>query len=140
VDPRDVAGDPSSYILSFSFWDVKNLLDIGAEGGTYVYSSSEAFTEEVEFDFIRLWEWLRFFKFKVAGFRIENSGDRHYPEFDRGYHASGHASPEELLKIVEETDPEIIIPVHTEHPEFFKENVRGREVRLVGNGGKIKIS
>jgi ribonuclease J len=57
-------------------------------------------------------------------------------EFDRGYHASGHASPEELLNIVEETDPEIIIPVHTEHPEFFKENVRGREVRLVENGGK----
>ena len=140
VDPRDVTGDPSSYILSFSFWDVKNLLDIGAEGGTYVYSSSEAFTEEVEFDFIRLWEWLRFFKFNVAGFRIESSGDRRYPEFDRGYHASGHASPEELLRIVEETGPEIVIPVHTEHPEFFKKNVRGRKVRLVENGGKIKIS
>lgn len=135
IDSKDVASDPSSYILCFSFWDMKNLLDIKPEGGTYIYSSSEAFTEEAVFDFVRLWEWLKFFDFEVVGFKIEEGK----PEFERGYHASGHASPGELLAAVEEIDPEIVVPIHTEEPGFYKEKLKGRDVKLVKNGEKIKI-
>jgi len=106
-----------------------------SDGGTYIHSSSEAFTEEDVFDFVRLWEWLKFFGFKVAGFKVE----RGKVKFERGYRASGHASSEELLQVVEVTNPKIVVPVHTENPEFFEKNVKNCEVRLVRNGGKIEI-
>ncbi len=46
LDPKDIATAPESYILGFSFWDMKHLLDIKPSGGTYIYSSSEAYSEE----------------------------------------------------------------------------------------------
>jgi ribonuclease J len=46
VDPSEIAGSPESYIVCFSFWDMSRLLDIRPDGGTYIYSSSEAYTEE----------------------------------------------------------------------------------------------
>ncbi|MEM2865730.1 MAG: ribonuclease J [Candidatus Hadarchaeales archaeon] len=137
LDPMDVAKNPEAYILCFSFWDIKNLLDIGTRGGTYIYSGSEAFNEEAEFDFCRLWEWLRLFGLRVFGFRIDESTGK--PQFDPGFHASGHASPEELLYMVEEIGPKVVVPVHTENPEFFRENVKNREVLLIKNGDRIKI-
>ncbi|KKL09781.1 hypothetical protein LCGC14_2562420 [marine sediment metagenome] len=43
------------------------------------------------------------------------------PVFTRGFHASGHASENELEWIINKIDPDIIIPVHTENLEWFKE-------------------
>jgi hypothetical protein len=37
----------ASFILCFSFFDMKHLLDIKPEGGTYIYSACEAFNEGV---------------------------------------------------------------------------------------------
>ena len=51
VSARQVHNSPGDYVLCFSFWDAKNLVDINVHGGTYVYSSSEAYTEEQEMDF-----------------------------------------------------------------------------------------
>ncbi|MEM2978592.1 MAG: MBL fold metallo-hydrolase RNA specificity domain-containing protein, partial [Candidatus Hadarchaeales archaeon] len=83
------------------------------------------------------WEWLRLFGLRVFGFRIDESTGK--PQFDPGFHASGHASPEELLYMVEEIGPKVVVPVHTENPEFFRENVKNREVLLIKNGDRIKI-
>jgi ribonuclease J len=47
-------------------------------------------------------------------------GDPPKPQFIKGFHASGHLSQEDLVKIVEEIDPDTIIPIHTQHPEWFK--------------------
>ncbi len=56
------------------------------------------------------------------------------PSFERGYHASGHASGEELLRMVEEIQPEVVIPVHTGRPEFFVERLSGVRVALPMKG------
>lgn len=139
LDPVDIAKAPESYILCFSFWDVKHLLDIKPSGGTYIYSSSEAYSEEQVIDFRRLWNWLRFFKFKVRGFKIIERDGKEMPEFERGYHASGHASASELLRIVEGIAPEIVVPVHSENPEFFAENLEGFKVVLAEEGRRIEV-
>ncbi|MEA3295042.1 MAG: MBL fold metallo-hydrolase RNA specificity domain-containing protein [Euryarchaeota archaeon] len=34
-------------------------------------------------------------------------------------HASGHASADEIKKMVEIIDPQNLIPIHTQHPELF---------------------
>ena len=43
LNPIDIAKEPNRYILCFSLYDLKNLLDIKPTNGTYIYSSSEAF-------------------------------------------------------------------------------------------------
>jgi ribonuclease J len=98
---------------------MKHLLDIKPDGGTYVYSSSEAWSEEQNVDFVRLGQWLDFFKMKSYGFSIVAKDDVLKPEFTKGYHASGHASMSDLEHVISEIDPEVIIPVHTENPTWF---------------------
>ena len=110
------------------------MLDIKPEGGTYIYSSSEAHNEEQVIDLLRLHNWLRLFNFNVRGFDIVEKQGKPVPTFERGYHASGHASGEEIIRMVEEIQPELVIPVHTEKPEFFEERVSGVRVEVVGEG------
>ncbi len=129
IDPNEIRKNPRNYILCFSFYDMKNLLDIKPEGGAYIYSASEAFSEEQEFDFLRLYNWLRTFNLRVYGFKMEEGG-RAVPKFEKGYHASGHISREDLRWMIERIDPEVIIPVHTENPKWFAENFDGvKEIR-----------
>jgi len=140
LDPEDIAKAPESYLLCFSFWGMKHLLDIKPVRGTYIYSSSEAYNEEQVIDFRRLWNWLQFFNFKVRGFKMVEKEGKELPEFEKGYHASGHASAGELLRIVREIDPGIVLPVHTEHPEFFVENLKEYQVVLAEEGKRIEIN
>ena len=137
ICPKDIMQDPSQYILCFSFFDLKHLLDIKPKGGSYIYSSSEAFSEEQSFDFIRLGHWLDFFKLKTYGFKLEKVDGNLYPIFEKGFHASGHASGEEIVGLIERVDPDIIIPVHTEKPIWFKE--RFDNVILPEEGASIPL-
>ncbi|MFQ5822129.1 MAG: MBL fold metallo-hydrolase RNA specificity domain-containing protein [Candidatus Heimdallarchaeota archaeon] len=139
LDPNDIGEAPENYILCLSFWDMKHLLDIKPEGGTYIYSSSEAYTEEQVIDFRRLWNWLKFFNFTVKGFNIIEKGGRILPEFEEGYHASGHISAEGLLQMIHGINPEIVIPVHTENPEFFN-NLKEYRVILPEEGQKFELN
>jgi ribonuclease J len=115
-----ISEDPEEYILCFSFLDMKHLLDIKPKGGIYIYSSSEFFTEEQEIDFKRLGKWLDFFELEPYGFKIVGKGDGAKPEITKGYHASGHASTSDIEQMIDQIDPDKIVPVHTEHPEWFK--------------------
>ena len=106
---------PWEHILCFSSYDMGNLLDIKPKGGRYIYSSSEAHSEDQVFDFVRLHRWISRFGMEVSGFH-EKKGN---VTFESGYHASGHASADDLVDVVETIDPELVIPVHTFRPEFF---------------------
>ena len=70
--------------------------------------------------FKRLNEWLKFFRLESLGFRIVQKGEVLRPEFTEGYHASGHVSQDDLQRIIDEIDPDVLIPVHTQHPEAFE--------------------
>ena len=108
------------------------------EEGIYVYSTSEAFSEEMEIDVRRLKNWLDFFRIKPVGFDVNRRGQL---EFTKGYHASGHISGDELIEVVNRIKPQILIPVHTEKPELFREKLSGEpiEVRLPEEGIPIKL-
>ena len=128
VDPKEIAMHPWEHILCFSSYDMSNLLDIKPEGGRYIYSSSEAHSEDQVFDFVRLHRWITRFGMEVCGFR-EREGN---VAFEPGYHASGHASANDLVYVVETIDPDLVIPVHTFRPEFFKEMDRKVALPLPG--------
>lgn len=138
LGPKDISKEPEKYLLCYSFWDMKHLLDIKPKNGSYIYSSSEAYNEEQIIDFFRLWNWLQFFNLKVRGFKIASREGKAQPEFEKGYHASGHASTSELLKIIREIDPEIVLPIHTENPEYFAENLEYKVV-LPEEGKRIEV-
>jgi ribonuclease J len=92
VRAYDIAADPGRYLLH---------LDVGAV--------SEPFNMEMELDKNRLRRWLQHFGVNP-------------PDFEPRYaHASGHASGPELLEMIREIRPKMLVPVHTEHPELFAE-------------------
>ncbi len=134
VSHKELRQNPDGYILCFSFFDMKHLLDIKPEGGVYIYSSCEAFDEEMEIDFRRLWQWIRRFGMETRGFSLD---EKHKPVFDSRYHASGHASREDLAWIIDEVDPEILIPVHTTAHQWFRDNFEG--VRVMKDGERLEL-
>jgi ribonuclease J len=119
VSHDSIRDSPEEYILCFSFFDMRHLLDIKPEGGAYIYSACEAFNEEMEIDFRRLWQWLRRFGIISRGFSLDGKGEL---IFERRYHASGHAPGEDIAWAIEQIDPDVIVPVHTEAEEWFAES------------------
>ncbi|HJW88086.1 MAG TPA: MBL fold metallo-hydrolase RNA specificity domain-containing protein, partial [Dehalococcoidia bacterium] len=139
VGPREVRACPQDYILCFSFWDINELIDIHPQGGTYIYSSSEAFSEEQRMDIRRLNNWLEHFAMDAVGLPDEETGK--IPPEQKGFHASGHASGPELLGMIREIQPEVLLPIHTEKPEYFLEALAGTgiEVRLPELGKAMEL-
>jgi len=138
VGPDEVRRRPGEYILAFSLWDMPDLLDIEhlmgeAPGGVYVYSNSKAYDEEQKVDLVRLWNWIRHFGIEPVGLQpVARDAAGRVTEVDvtPGYHASGHASGPELLRLVTEVRPEILIPIHTEHPTWWVEQLKGTGIQV----------
>lgn len=100
------------------FWDISNLVDLEPTGGIYLYSSAEAHSEEMLLDHQRLENWIRHFGLEpVGGLPGEVPEGRR-----RGFHASGHISGAELeQEVINAIEPRLIVPVHTEHMDWFRE-------------------
>jgi ribonuclease J len=132
VTPREVEESPDKFVLCFSFWDVKNLVDIKPQGGKYVYSSSEAYTEEQRLDLERLHNWLRHFEMEGVGLPLDDRGDRFdFDPKEEGLHASGHASGADLVWLVKEIAPRTMVPIHTENPGYFVEALAGEPIEVL---------
>ena len=129
VTHTSIREHPDEYILCFSFFDMKHLLDIKPDGGTYIYSACEAFNEEMEIDFKRLWHWLKRFNINSCGFSLDEDGA---PCFEKRYHASGHASEEDITWAIDQIDPDYIVPIHTEARDWFVKSFE--DVILVEEG------
>jgi ribonuclease J len=128
----DVHSTQDQFILCFSFFDLNELPSISPKpGGLYLYSSSEPHDEEQEIDFRRLHNWLKHFEFRSFGLPIEKNGEWYIPEDERGLHASGHACGLDLLKIAQTINPRVLIPVHSEYPGFFTENISTGKTEVV---------
>ncbi|MGQ9525025.1 MAG: MBL fold metallo-hydrolase [Armatimonadota bacterium] len=112
---KEVMSDPDRHVVITSDGPITllQLLEPGGRiGGTYVYGKSEPFTEEMEFSFERLRNWL-----SLCEMGLEYA------------HASGHASRSDLERFVEVVQPRVVIPVHTASDRAF-EGCAPRIVRL----------
>jgi ribonuclease J len=94
------------YIFHCDFWNFTDLIDIKPKNASYFYSHGDPFSEEGVIDFNRMMEWVKKFELKFYQF-----------------HASGHAPQSELKRIVEEISPDVVIPIHSEEPEKYKDLV-----------------
>ncbi len=137
VTPEQVLRNPSAYILAFSLYDMNDHLDLAsAEGATYIYSSTEAHGEDQRMDMWRLWNWTQHCGMAVHGFRWVGDDERGNVEFSGTLHASGHISTDDLLWLLKEIKPRYVLPIHTQHREWFAESLRMEptEVVLTENG------
>ena len=46
-------------------------------------------------------------------------------------HASGHAMPHHLINFINSVNPKYLIPVHTEHPHFFKTFFKNSDIDVI---------
>jgi len=130
VKAEEVGRCQDDHILCFSFFDINELPSIRPqEGSLYLYSSSEPHNEEQRLDFYRLHQWLEHFRMRGIGLPREELGWK-VPQAEQGLHASGHATGPELLKLIKEINPEILIPIHTENPGYFATNLEGTGIRV----------
>ena len=130
VDAKQIRRDPGGYIVCISYWDIVNLVDFEPNGGTYIYSASEAYDEEQKIDLLRLVSWLNHFGLKMVG---------GLPGVEKGpYHASGHIDGPALEQLIDQVGAEIIVPVHTQNPGWFDQRW-GKKVIKVGYGVAAEI-
>ncbi len=142
VSADDVSSAQDKFILCFSFFDLNELPSLRPKPGSlYVYSSSEPHDEEQEIDFRRLHNWLRHFGLQSIGLPTESSGNWQVPDDEKGLHASGHACGPDLLMIARQINPEILIPIHSQRPDFYIDHLRksGINVVLPTPGGTVEI-
>lgn len=113
TDGRTIRRAPGDYILCLSYWDIAALIDIEPEGGTYIYSASEAYVEEQKIDHQRLANWLAYFDLTPVG---------GLPGAEKGpFHASGHIDGPGMEWLIETITPERILPVHSKKLGWFEQ-------------------
>ncbi|MCL5036073.1 MAG: MBL fold metallo-hydrolase [Chloroflexi bacterium] len=141
VEAKQIRENQEKALLCMGFYDLNELPDIiPRPGSLYIYSSTEAFTDEQVLDRRRLMNWLDYFKMDVIP-KMDPLTGKFTDEAEKHYHSSGHISGEELLEAVREINPEILIPVHTEDPGWFERELKNDKIRVVlpVRGEPIKI-
>lgn len=134
VDAEEIRSHPGDYILSFSFWDLKNLVDIKPEGGLYIFSTCEAHNEEQQLDIWRLSNWIDHFNLTARGLprgdKESKGEDWEVPQEEMGLHASGHAGGDDLLSIVRGIAPKVLVPVHSLDPRFYVRELKSSDIEV----------
>ncbi|HYB76528.1 MAG TPA: MBL fold metallo-hydrolase [Nitrososphaerales archaeon] len=115
ISAAEVRISQGKLFLHLEVWNFPELIDIKPDrGGTYIHSATEAFNEEGEREDTVVRNW------------IDHLGFTYHQ-----IHASGHAPMEEVGRLVAAIGPKTVVPIHTEHPELFREFREGAPRRLV---------
>jgi len=115
VDHKYIHDNQSRVIVAIEPKDFTELIDVRPDpGGHYIYSMSEPHSELEAVDEEIQKNWLRHFAM----------------EFHQ-IHASGHAPPGDIGKIVDRIKPRILVPIHTECPDKFVELVRKEDSKVL---------
>jgi len=105
-----------------------NLLDLDVrDKGAYIYSTSEAYSEEQLIDTRRLFNWLKQLNLEPFGIAMDADGTI---TFTRNYHVSGHSSFKDLVNEIRLVNPSILFPVHSEHIETYQQYFLGTSMNV----------
>ncbi len=103
VDSSKIAKMQSHVVLTLSFYDLEELVEIKPKPGScYIISASEPYDEEMQIDYERMINWLN-----------------HYGLPQYHVHISGHIMPLQLKETLQAIKPKQIFPIHGAHPELF---------------------
>jgi mRNA degradation ribonuclease J1/J2 len=99
----------------------------------YLFSNSQAYDDEQMVDLVRLWNWTEHLGLRLVGLEPAARGSRGEVTQVRpvpGFHASGHAGQAELVQLVRDVRPGLLIPIHTEAPQLWADLLRDVDVRI----------
>ncbi|MHA1799559.1 MAG: MBL fold metallo-hydrolase [Candidatus Helarchaeota archaeon] len=104
VDEEYVRNNQEKLIMALDFVYFQEIIDIKPiNGSLFLHSMSEAWDERDLSDEIKK-NWCNKFNLKYLQ-----------------AHSSGHCTKEEIFENINNINPKLIIPIHTEHSELFKE-------------------
>ena len=103
ITSADLRDNQPGYIVSMNMWEITQLVDIEPKDAIWVKSSCLPFSDEMELDEERKEKILNHFKIP-----------------QKFAHASGHANGNEIRDMIKKINPEILIPIHTIHPDLFQ--------------------
>ena len=127
ISAIELSENPSSYVLHLDYFRFKNILDFDLpEGSVFVRAQCEPFNPKMELSRDRLLRWLKHFKINVK------NDCKPYQ-----IHASGHASGPEIQEMIDKIKPKILVPIHTEKPNLFR-NPAG-EVYKPKKGAEVNL-
>lgn len=116
VSTEFVKEEQTKIILVMGFRELPELIDVKpGKGAVYIHSGGEPITSVDSENGSILMNWVNYFG--LPYFRV---------------HSPGHASEVEILDMVKEINPKIILPIHTQLPERFS-YVSGR-VKILEKG------
>lgn len=116
VNADFVKEEQAKIILTLGFRGLPELIDIKpGKGSVYIHSGGEPITSIDSENASILMNWVNYFR--LPYFRV---------------HSPGHASETEILEMVKEINPEIVLPIHTQVPERF--NYISNTVRILEKG------
>jgi len=98
-------------------YDLKRFIDL--DGAVWIYSMWRGYFEQSK----PLRNLKRYLEDKGVGFEY--------------LHTSGHAKLADMTRLVKALDPEIVIPIHSFHPEKYKDHFP--KVRLVDDGEAVEL-
>lgn len=125
VSHRGVGEKQKDYVLYCSDFKLVHLADVRPERGSYIRSSTEPFDDEMGIDLERVKRWLVRFKLLGANEKMEH------------VHVSGHGTADQIARVIRESAPRSVTPIHTEHPEVFG-SLHG-DVRNVKRGKSLRV-
>jgi len=109
INYKDLNKHQNNYIFYCSDYNLQQLIDVKPkEGSTYIRSQTEPFDDEMELKEERVKRWIIHFKLISREDQWTHS------------HVSGHGSGDQIKKVIDESRPKTLIPIHTEHEEYHK--------------------
>ena len=130
-EAEDIHQSLRDYMLVLNFYQIQELIDIHPDKNSYYLRAiTEPHSEEMEISEQRFINWVE--HFQMQGLENQQGEDgRIYKKFTRA-HISGHISGKELSQFIQKIQPGTIIPIHTEHPELFKQ--MHKNIKMVEKG------
>ncbi|MGC8880941.1 MAG: MBL fold metallo-hydrolase [Minisyncoccia bacterium] len=111
VEAEEIQKNKKDYFVILNFYQIQELIDLKPDKNSYFLRAiTEPHSEEMEISEGRFINWIKHFEMK--GLTEEG-------KFERA-HISGHISGKELEEFINKIKPDLVIPIHTEHPEEFK--------------------
>ncbi len=110
VNADQVHANQGQYLFYLPDHMIKELFDLHPKKESYyILSKSGPFDDEGLLEEKRRHNWFKLFSIPLDS--------QHHGHF----HCSGHMPMKDLFKMIDMISPKKIFPVHTEHPEIFKE-------------------
>lgn len=102
ITADDINEQPNQYFLQNSYDRILNLLDLNLENGLYLHSNG-----------------MPLGKFDPAYFTMHSFLEMLNMQYE-ALDVSGHATRQDVLSIIEQVKPNVLIPWHSFHPELIK--------------------